>query len=84
MGIPYGVLRADDRVVREIEEALRIAKRAGDDLALSFICTVAWHAQLGDIRATDVAATLTAWRWPAAPTPCPLPAVSVRGHARQR
>jgi len=41
VGIPYGVLRADDRVVREIEEALRIAKRAGDDLALSFICTVA-------------------------------------------
>ena len=36
VGIPYGVVRPDDRAVREIEEALRIAKRAGDDLALSF------------------------------------------------
>jgi class 3 adenylate cyclase len=34
-GIPYGVLRADDSVVREIEDALRIAERSGDDLALS-------------------------------------------------
>ena len=36
MGIPYGVLRPDDRAVREIEEALRIAERSGDDLALAF------------------------------------------------
>ena len=36
VGIPYGVLRADDRAVREIEEALRIAERSGDDLALAF------------------------------------------------
>ena len=35
-GIPYGVLRPDDRAVREIEEALRIAERSGDDLALAF------------------------------------------------
>ncbi len=33
-GIPGGALRADDRAVREIEEALRIAERSGDDLAL--------------------------------------------------
>jgi class 3 adenylate cyclase len=36
MGIPYGVLRPDDHAVREIEEALRIAERSADDLALTF------------------------------------------------
>jgi hypothetical protein len=30
--IPYGVHAADDRAVREIEDALRIAERSGDDL----------------------------------------------------
>jgi AAA ATPase domain len=35
-GIPNGVLRADDSAVREIEDALRIAERSGDDLALAF------------------------------------------------
>ncbi len=35
MGIPMGVLRPDDRAVREIEDALRKAERSGDDLALS-------------------------------------------------
>ena len=34
-GIPLGVLRADDSAVREIEDALRIAERAGDDLAVA-------------------------------------------------
>ncbi|MGO9352133.1 MAG: ATP-binding protein [Mycobacterium sp.] len=34
-GIPLGVLRPDDRAVREIEDAQRIAERSGDDLALS-------------------------------------------------
>ena len=34
-GIPGGALRPDDRAVREIEEALRIAERSGDDLALA-------------------------------------------------
>jgi hypothetical protein len=34
-GIPGGVLRPDDSVVREIEYALRIAERSGDDLALA-------------------------------------------------
>jgi hypothetical protein len=34
-GITLGVLRSDDRAVREIEDALRIAERSGDDLALS-------------------------------------------------
>jgi hypothetical protein len=31
-----GVLRSDDSVVREIEDALRIAERSGDDFALAF------------------------------------------------
>ena len=35
-GIPFGVLAADDRAVREIEDALRIAERSGDDLALTY------------------------------------------------
>ena len=35
-GIPSGVLRPDDSAVREIEDALRIAERSGDDLALTF------------------------------------------------
>ena len=34
-GIPSGVLRADDSAVREIEDALRIAERSGDDLAVA-------------------------------------------------
>jgi class 3 adenylate cyclase len=33
--IPYGVLRAGDSTVREIEDALRIAERSSDDLALT-------------------------------------------------
>jgi hypothetical protein len=35
-GIPLGVLRPDDRAVDEIEDALRIAERSGDDLAVAF------------------------------------------------
>jgi class 3 adenylate cyclase len=34
-GISFGVLAADDPTVREIEHALRIAERSGDDLALA-------------------------------------------------
>jgi hypothetical protein len=33
-GIPLGVLRPDDSAMREIEDALRIAERSSDDLAL--------------------------------------------------
>ena len=32
-GIPCGVLRPDDSAVREIEDALRIVERSGDDVA---------------------------------------------------
>jgi class 3 adenylate cyclase len=34
VGIPYGVLKPDDRTMRELEDALRVAERSGDDLAL--------------------------------------------------
>jgi hypothetical protein len=34
-GIAFGVLRSHDRAMREIENALRIAERSGDDLALA-------------------------------------------------
>ncbi|MGO9032764.1 MAG: cyclase, partial [Mycobacterium sp.] len=33
-GIPLGVLRPDDRAMGEIEDALQVAERSGDDLAL--------------------------------------------------
>ena len=36
LGIPSGVLRPDDHRMREIEGALQIAERSGDDLALAF------------------------------------------------
>jgi class 3 adenylate cyclase len=35
IAIPFGVLMPDDRAVREIEDALRIADRSGDDVALA-------------------------------------------------
>jgi class 3 adenylate cyclase len=35
-GIPFGVLTPNDSVVHEIEDALRIAERSADDLALDF------------------------------------------------
>jgi class 3 adenylate cyclase len=35
-GIPVGVLAPDDSAMREIEDALRIAERSGDDLALDY------------------------------------------------
>ena len=36
LGIPMGVLRSHDSVLGEIEDALRIAERSGDDLAVAF------------------------------------------------
>ncbi len=35
LAMPCGVLSADDRAVSEIEQALRIAERSGDDLAVA-------------------------------------------------
>jgi class 3 adenylate cyclase len=37
LGIPFGVLRPDDHALRELEEALRIAKRSSDDVVVGFI-----------------------------------------------
>jgi hypothetical protein len=34
--IPHGVLVPDDKAVQEIEDALKIAERSGDDMAVSF------------------------------------------------
>jgi len=34
-GLPYGVLRPDDSAVREIEDALQVAERSSDDLAVA-------------------------------------------------
>jgi hypothetical protein len=36
-GIVLGVLRPDGRAMGEVEDALRIAERSGDDLALAFV-----------------------------------------------
>jgi hypothetical protein len=36
-GIPFGVLRPDDRAMREITAALHKAERSGDDLALGLV-----------------------------------------------
>jgi class 3 adenylate cyclase len=36
LGIAFGVLRPDDSVLHEIDDALRIAERSADDLALDF------------------------------------------------
>ncbi len=36
MGISFGVLSPDDRAMGEIEDALQVAERSGDDLALAF------------------------------------------------
>jgi class 3 adenylate cyclase len=35
-GIPFGALAACDQAMREIEDALRVAERSGDDLAVMF------------------------------------------------
>ena len=43
-GIPYGVLRPDDSAMREIEDALRIAERSGDDFALALARLTLGHA----------------------------------------
>ena len=37
LGIPFGVLSPDDSAMREIEDALRIAERSGDDVALDLV-----------------------------------------------
>ena len=36
LAIPNGVLKPDDSAMREIEDALQVAERSSDDLALTF------------------------------------------------
>jgi hypothetical protein len=36
LGIPFGLLRPDDRALHEIEDALRIAERSSDDVVVGF------------------------------------------------
>jgi hypothetical protein len=43
-GIPAGALRPDDRAMREIEDALAIAERSADDLALTWARLTLGHA----------------------------------------
>ncbi len=43
-GIPNGVLAADDSAMREVEDALRIAERSSDDLAMAFARMTLGHA----------------------------------------
>ncbi len=44
VGIPFGALAPDDRAMREIEDALRIAERSSDDLALALTQVTLGHA----------------------------------------
>ena len=37
LGIPFGVLRPDDRALHEIEDALQVAERSSDDVVVGFI-----------------------------------------------
>ena len=42
--VPVGALRADDRAMREIEDALRIAERSSDDVAVAWARVALGHA----------------------------------------
>jgi hypothetical protein len=44
VGIPIGAPTSGDHEVREIEDALRIAERSGDDHALAFVSVTLGHA----------------------------------------
>ncbi len=54
LGIIFGVLRSDDRAVRETEDALHVAERSGDDLAFVWARTtlgvVLVHRQMAGER----------------------------------
>jgi hypothetical protein len=52
-GIPSGTLRPDDRAMREIEDALAIAERSADDLALTWARLTLGHALAHRLPAAD-------------------------------
>ncbi len=49
--VPMGVLRPDESAIREIEGALQVAERSGDDLALAFAQLALGAVQVYDPRA---------------------------------
>ncbi|MGF2946045.1 ATP-binding protein, partial [Mycobacterium sp. Lab-001] len=53
VGIPVGVLGPNDQAMNEIEEALRIAERSGDDLAVGFTRMTLGQALIHRPAATD-------------------------------
>ena len=53
VGIPYGVLKTDDPTMRELEDALRVAERSGDDLALSIARMTVGYALVHRPTAAD-------------------------------
>jgi class 3 adenylate cyclase len=52
-GIPIGARNPDDRVIGEIEDALRIAERSGDDLAVAWARLSLGHALVHRQSAAD-------------------------------
>ncbi len=52
-GVMSGMLRPDDTAMREIEDAVRIAERSGDDVALAFACMTFSVALLNRPTAAD-------------------------------
>jgi hypothetical protein len=53
--IPYAVLTPDDGALREIEDALRIADRSGDDLALTFTDVCDFELAVAHLRVPEMA-----------------------------
>ncbi|MDT5257375.1 MAG: hypothetical protein QOD10_2455 [Mycobacterium sp.] len=53
VGIPFGAATPGDDAVREIEDALRIAERSGDDHALAFVRVTLGHALVHRHTATE-------------------------------
>jgi hypothetical protein len=53
LGIPFGVLRPDDRALHEIEDALRIAERSSDDVVVGFIRATLGLALVHRQKATE-------------------------------
>jgi hypothetical protein len=51
--IPHGVLRPDDRALREIEDAIQHAERSGDNLALAIARMTLGHALVHRPTATE-------------------------------
>ena len=64
-GIPCGVLRPDDSAMRDIEDALRIAERSGDDMALALARLTLGVALVHRPRLRSMTADRSCWPSPA-------------------